>query len=64
MSMVRLFVLQDSCRSFVDIPYGQHLEAQADLEMSGADVYHAALLSAPPKTRNYRTAVRLQQRLY
>ena len=49
--MVRLFVLQDSCRSFVDVPYGQHLEVQADLEMAGADVYHAALLSAPPKDK-------------
>jgi hypothetical protein len=62
--MVRLFVLQDSCRTFVDVPYGKHLEAQADLEMSGANVYHAALLSAPPKSRNYRNTARLNQRLY
>lgn len=62
--MVRLFVLQDNRRTFLDVPYGQHLEAQAELEMSGADVYHAALLSSPPKSRNYRTGARLNQRLY
>lgn len=64
MKLVRLFVLQDNRRTFLDVPYGQHLEAQADLEMSGANVYHAALLSAPPKSRNYRQAARLNQRLY
>lgn len=62
--MVRLFVVQDNRRTFVDVPYGQHLETQADLEMQGATVYHAALLSAPPKVRNYRQAARLNQRLY
>jgi hypothetical protein len=62
--MVRLFVLQDNRRTFIDVPYGQHVEVQADLEMGGADVYHAALLSAPPKSRNYRTGARLNQRLY
>ena len=61
---MRLFVLQDNRRSFVDVPYGQHLELQADLEMTGADVYHAALLSSPPKQRNYRTGAKLQKRLY
>jgi hypothetical protein len=64
MAMVRLFVVQDNRRTFVDVPYGQHLETQADLEMQGANVYHAALLSAPPKVRNYRQAARLNQRLY
>jgi hypothetical protein len=62
--MVRLFVLQDNRHTFLDIPYGQHLEAQADLEMSGANVYHAAVLSSPPKSRNWRSGARLQQRLY
>lgn len=61
---MRLFVLQDNRRSFVDVPYGQHLELQADLEMTGADVYHAALLSSTPKQRNYRTGAKLQKRLY
>jgi hypothetical protein len=64
MGMVRLFVVQDNRRTFVDVPYGQHLETQADLEMSGANVYHAALLSAPPKSRNWRNGARLNQRLY
>ena len=64
MGMVRLFVVQDNRRTFVDVPYGQHLETQADLEMSGATVYHAALLSAPPKSRNWRNRARLNQRLY
>jgi hypothetical protein len=64
MGMVRLFVLQDNCRRVIDVPYGQHLEMQADLEMQGADVYHASLLSSPPKSRNWRSGARLQQRLY
>ena len=41
--MVRLFVLQDNSRRFIDVPYGEHAETQADLEMAGAEVYHAAL---------------------
>ena len=62
--MVRLFVLQDNRHTFLDVLYGQHLEAQADLEMSGANVYHAAVLSSPPKSRNWRSGARLRQRLY
>ena len=61
---MRLFVLQDNRRSFIDVPYGQHVETQADLEMTGATVYHAALLSTPPKQRNYRTGAKLKKRLY
>jgi hypothetical protein len=64
MGMIRLFVVQDNRRTFVDVPYGQHLERQADLEMQGATVYHASLLSSPPKSRNWRSGARLQQRLY
>jgi hypothetical protein len=63
MKLVRLFVLQDNSRRFIDIPYGQHLEAQAELEMAGANVYHAALLSSPPKSRNFRSGAKLKQRL-
>jgi hypothetical protein len=32
--------------------------------MQGANVYHATLLSSPPKSRNWRNGARLQQRLY
>jgi hypothetical protein len=64
MKLVRLFVLHNNRRFFVDIPYGEHTEKQAELELAGADVYHAALLSTPPKTRKYRTGARLKQRMY
>jgi hypothetical protein len=64
MSTVRLFVLQDNCRSFVDVQYGQHLEAQAELEMFGAKVYHSMVLRDPPKQRKSRTGARLKQRMY
>jgi hypothetical protein len=64
MSTVRLFVLQNNRRSFIDVPYGQHLETQAELEMTGADVYHAALLSSPPKARKFSAGARLKKRLY
>ena len=62
--MVRLFVLQDNSRRFIDVPYGQHTEVQADLEMEGAKVYHAALLSSPPKSRKFLTGAKLKKRLY
>jgi len=64
MKLVRLFVLHNNRRFFLDIPYGEHTEKQADLELSGANVYHAALLSTPPKARKYRTGARLKQRMY
>jgi hypothetical protein len=64
MSTVRLFVLQDNCRSFVDVPYGQHLEAQADLEITGAKVYHAVVLNPPAKTRRSTSGAKLKKRLY
>ncbi|NBS69697.1 hypothetical protein EBT31_12415 [bacterium] len=64
MKRVRLFVLQDNCRSFIDVPYGQHAEAQAELEMFGAQVYHSMVLSEPAKQRKSRTGARLKQRMY
>ncbi len=62
--MVRLFVLQDNRRSFLDVPYGEHTEVQADLEMSGAEIYHAALLSTPPKRSQRHSGAKLRQKLY
>jgi hypothetical protein len=64
MKTVRLFVLQDNRRSFIDVPYGEHTTVQADLEMSGAEVYHAALLSSPPKSRKFPAGAKLKKRLY
>lgn len=64
MKQVRLFVLQDNRRRFIDIPYGQHTELQAELEMYGAEVYHATVLSQPKKQRKLTTEARLRQRLY
>jgi hypothetical protein len=64
MEIVRLFVLHDKTRSYVDVPYGKHLEAQAEIEMQGAEVYHAAVLNPPIKQRKSRTGARLKQRMY
>jgi hypothetical protein len=64
MKQVRLFVLQDNCRRFIDVPYGQHAEIQADIEMTGGDVYHAVILNPPPKTRRSTSGAKLKKRLY
>jgi hypothetical protein len=48
----------------IDVPYGQHTEAQADLEMSGATVYHAVVLNPPIKTRRSTSGAKLKKRLY
>jgi hypothetical protein len=44
MKLVRFFLVQDNKHSYVDIPYGEHLEAAADFEMQGIQVCHASLL--------------------
>jgi hypothetical protein len=64
MKLVRLFVLHNNRRFFLDIPYGEHAEKQADLELAGAEVYHAALLRPTAKQRKSRTDARLKQRMY
>jgi len=64
MATVRLYISQDNLLSHEDIPYGEHLERVADLEMSGATVYHASVLSQPKKSRKLTTEARLRQRLY
>ena len=55
--LVRFFLLQDNKRWHVDIPYGEHLEASAEFEMQGVEVYHASLLE-PPKRRRPRRVQR------
>jgi hypothetical protein len=65
MRFVRLFVQKDSQRYFLDIPYGEHTEAQAALEMEGANIYYASLLPPEPKrSRKLSKAARLRQRMY
>lgn len=64
MKLVRLFVLHNNRRFFLDIPYGEHAEKQADLELAGAEVYHATLLSPTANSAKNRTGARLKQRMY
>lgn len=45
----------------VDVPYGQHCECAADIELEGGTIYHAAVLT---KTTARPTRSRLKQRLY
>jgi hypothetical protein len=51
MNLVRLFLLQDTNRWHVDVPYGKHFEVAADFEMEGIEIYHASLLEPPKKRR-------------
>jgi hypothetical protein len=60
MGMVRLFTLKDNTKSFVDVPAESVAEAQVELELSGAVVYHAKALQKPSK----RSKARLSKRLY
>jgi hypothetical protein len=57
MKLVRFFLLQDNKHSYVDIPYGEHLEASAEFEMQGIEVYHASLLE-PIRQRKPRRVQR------
>ena len=54
---MRFFLLQDNKHSYVDIPYGEHLEASAEFEMQGIEVYHASLLE-PIRQRKPRRVQR------
>jgi hypothetical protein len=57
MKLVRFFLLQDNKRWHVDIPYGEHVEASAELEMQGIEIYHASLM----QTASYRKPRRVQR---
>jgi hypothetical protein len=48
----------------IDVPYGEHTEAQADIEMTGGKVYHAVILNPPAKTRRSTSGAKLKKRLY
>jgi hypothetical protein len=54
MKLVRFFLLQDNKHSYIDIPYGEHLEAAAEFEMQGIEVRHASLLEPPKRRRTPR----------
>jgi hypothetical protein len=54
MKLVRFFLLQDNKHSYVDIPFGEHLDAAADFEMQGIQVCHASLLEPVKQRRTPR----------
>jgi hypothetical protein len=64
MKLVRLYVLQNNRRWCEDIPYGDHLERTAELEMSGAQIYHASMVDAQLQTTKPRKRAKLKQRAY
>jgi PII-like signaling protein len=64
MATVRLYITQDNRRWHEDLPHGTHLERIADLEIAGATIYHASLLSQPKRPRKLSAEARLRQRLY
>ena len=60
MELVRLFILKNSARSFLDVPRHELGEHQAQIELCGATVYHACVLPKPRK----KARARLRKRLY
>jgi len=63
MRTVRLYVVQDNRQWCEDLPYGDHLERIADLEMQGSTIMHASLIR-PPTQNTKPSRARLKQRLY
>jgi hypothetical protein len=51
MKLVRLYVSHNNRRWHEDMPYGDHLERSADIEMTGATIYHASLVEAKAPKR-------------
>ena len=60
MELVRLFILKNNAKSFVDIPKDELGEHQAQIELSGGTVSHACVLPKPVK----KPRARLRKRLY
>jgi len=54
MKLVRLYISQNNRRWHEDIPYGDHLERSAELQMDGATVYHASLLTGKTASSSQR----------
>jgi hypothetical protein len=63
MKLVRLYISHNNHRSFVDVPYGEHLETKAGLEIKGVEVYHAAVMDPIRPVRKAGRA-KLQKRRY
>jgi PII-like signaling protein len=64
MKLVRIYVSQNNRRWHEDIPYGDHLERAAELEMEGAHIYHASMVDARVQTAKRRNRATLKQRAY
>jgi hypothetical protein len=60
MELVRIFIIKNNRRSFLDVERGSMEDTQAQIELSGGTVYHACVLSKPPK----RTRARLRKRFF
>ena len=60
MEMARLFILKNNTKTFIDIPTNELTDYQAQIELSGATVYHATVLPKPSR----RTKAKLRKRLY
>lgn len=60
MELVRLFILTNNTKSFIDVPKNDLGEYQAQIELTGGTVYHACVLPKPAK----KTKARLRKRLY
>jgi len=60
MDLVRLFILKDNTKRFIDIPANEVSENQAQIELAGGTVYHACALPKPAR----RTRAKLKQRWY
>jgi hypothetical protein len=64
MKLVRLYMSQNNRRWHEDIPYGDHLERTAELEMEGVRIYHATIVEAQLQSTKPRRRAKLKQRGY
>ena len=55
MKTVRFYIQQDNRTWTEDVTYAVRHERQADLELAGANIYHATLLTPPKKAKTVKT---------
>ena len=60
MELVRLFIIKDNTKTFIDIPAHSVGENTAQIELNGGTVYHAKSLAKPQRVRR----AKLRKRLY
>jgi len=60
MEMVRIFIIKNNRKSFLDVQRSNLEEMQAQIALDGGEVYHARVLPKPVR----RTKAKLRKRVY